>query len=365
MGWSPWPSPTIAAYTARLFIFRTLAFAIGLVGILQTLDLLTESAKILAVEGNGNPELLLYVRLRLPQLISQFLPFAVLLGALVTMAGLSQHSEVVIFKAAGLSPHQILLPMMIAALGVSAAHFAFNETVLVRTNAKLETWQSAEYAHHIAQAPIPIGNVWERAGNDIIHINEVSGTGEATRLSGVRVDRRAGGRLVQMLTGDVAVREGDAWRLSNVKIFDVRAGTTRAVPSVLIGKGLEPARFALRMPDPTRTGFLELLRDIGEIESSGRNADSLRVSLYHKLSLPLSAVLMPLLGAVTAFGLARSGRLFIRSVIGMALGFAYFVADNFMVAMGQFGAAPPWLAAWAPFLLFFLVGEAVLFRTEE
>ena len=31
---------------------------------------------------------------------------------------------------------------------------------------------------------------------------------------------------------------------------------------------------------------------------------------------------MPLLGAVAAFGIARSGKLFVRAVIGMALGFA-------------------------------------------
>ena len=74
---------------------------------------------------------------------------------------------------------------------------------------------------------------------------------------------------------------------------------------------------------------------------------------------------MPVLAAVAAFGLPRSGNLFPRIVIGLALGFAYFVADNFMMAMGQFGVAPPLLAAWAPFLLFFFVGESVLFRTEE
>ena len=28
--------------------------------------------------------------------------------------------------------------------------------------------------------------------------------------------------------------------------------------------------------------------------------------------------------------------------------------------MGSLGAYPPFLAAWAPFLLFFLIGEAVL-----
>ena len=49
----------------------------------------------------------------------------------------------------------------------------------------------------------------------------------------------------------------------------------------------------------------------------------------------------------------------------MFLGFAFFVADNFMVAMGGFGSVPPLLAAWAAFLLFFLIGETVLFRTEE
>jgi len=55
----------------------------------------------------------------------------------------------------------------------------------------------------------------------------------------------------------------------------------------------------------------------------------------------------------------------LRAVIGMFLGFAFFVADNFMVAMGGFGSVPPLLAAWAAFLLFFLIGETVLFRTEE
>ena len=74
---------------------------------------------------------------------------------------------------------------------------------------------------------------------------------------------------------------------------------------------------------------------------------------------------MPLLGSVAAFGLARSGHLFVRAVIGMALGFTYFVADNFSLAMGNLGAYPPLLAAWAPFLLFLLLGEAVLMRTEE
>ena len=365
MNWTAFPSPTIASYSARMFLMRTLAFAIGLVAILQTLDLLTESSKILAVDGNGNAELLRYVRLRIPQLISQFLPFSVLLGALVTMATLSQNSEVVIFKAAGLSPHQILLPMMAAALGVAIVHFAFNETVLVRTNAELVRWERAEYARGAATEANSLGDVWVREGREIIRAETVTGEGGATRLRGVRVDRREGARLRHVITAKSARPERGAWRLHDVRVFTVMDGSVTHQPSLRLGQGIAPERFTMRTPKPDQTDIVTLWREIRALEAVGRSTDSLSVALFHKVSLPLSAVLMPLLGAVTAFGLARSGRLFARAVVGMALGFTYFVADNFMVAMGEFGAAPPWLAAWAPFLLFFLVGEAVLFRTEE
>ena len=74
---------------------------------------------------------------------------------------------------------------------------------------------------------------------------------------------------------------------------------------------------------------------------------------------------MPLLGAVAGFGLARSGRLLVRAVLGMGLGFLYFVVDNFALAMGNLGAYPPLLAAWGAFLLFLLIGELILVRSEE
>ena len=74
---------------------------------------------------------------------------------------------------------------------------------------------------------------------------------------------------------------------------------------------------------------------------------------------------MPLLAAIAAFGLARSGQVLMRAVMGMALGFAYFVADDFGLAMGNAGTYPPVIAAWAPLFLFLLIGETVLIRTEE
>ena len=367
---TPAPSRTIALYMARLFLVRTFAILVALVLILQMLDLLGESGDILAYPGNGNAELWRYVGYRVPQLVARFLPFSVLLGTLVTLVTLNQNSEIVILKASGISAQQILAPLMITSLGIAAISFTFNVPVLVRANATPAAWQAVDYG------PIRTGSgllhdVWVRNGDDLINAGTVDqratsgGPGERPRLSDIRVYDREQGRLVRILAAREAVPDGNAWRLTDIRIFDVASGTMRTGSQLIAGEGISPDRIILSSVVAKSLDLPSLAKAIDDLHAAGRPTDPLRAALWHKISGPLSAVLMPLLAAVAAFGLARSGKLFARAVIGMALGFAYFVADNFMLAMGNFGAVPPFLAAWSPFLLFFLIGEAVLLRTEE
>ncbi len=168
-----------------------------------------------------------------------------------------------------------------------------------------------------------------------------------------------------MARGSTARPVAGGWELSPARIFDVARGVETVQPAFVFRSTVAPIQFTTTTITPTHVPFWDLLPAITRQRDAGKNVDALVASANHKISGPLSAVLMPLLGAVAAFGLARSGRLFVRVVIGMFLGFGFFVADNFMAAMGNFGTVPPVLAAWAPFLLFFLVGETVLFRTEE
>ncbi len=364
MTMSFFPSRQIGWYMARLFLLRTFAVLIMLVLILQTLDLLGESGKILAVPGNDDGDLWRYISMRVPQLIQRFLPFSVLLGTLITFTTLSQNSEVVAMKAAGLSAHQILAPMIAASLIVALFSFAFNDSIVAPATAKLKKWQDVEYG----QIPADDGvrsNVWVREGRDFIQARTVTGRGEATQLQDVRVYQRAGGSVTRVIRADKASFADGAWRLENVRTFDVAAAAQTRTDAIVVGRGIEPERFDQKKVDGDALGFVALSNAIDEMKATGRRVDALEGILWHKISGPLSAVLMPLLGAVAAFGLARSGALFLRAVIGMALGFAYFVADNFALAMGNLGAYPPMVAAWAPFLLFLLIGETVLVRTEE
>src|ERR1700712_481763 len=110
------PSRTLMFYLMRLFISRILSVLIMLVLVLQLLDLLGESGKILAHPGNGEAQLWSYVLLRAPQLVARFVPYSVLLATLLTFWPLNQNSEVIAMRAAGLSAHQILAPMLMTAM---------------------------------------------------------------------------------------------------------------------------------------------------------------------------------------------------------------------------------------------------------
>ena len=358
------PSRQVAVYMARLFIVRSFAILFALVLVLMTLDLLGNSADILNHPGNGDAEMWRYAGLRVPQLISRFLPFSVLLGTLVTLVTLNQHSEIITMKAAGISAHQIIAPLILAGLLVAALNFAFNERVVTRANRTLSAWEAVEYGPLPQETEVQ-NDVRVQHGDDLIFVRQVAGRGDQIRLAGITIYDRTGGTMRSILEADRGRHIPAGWELSNVRLFMVDAGRVTRMARARLGNSLRPEQFTLASVDPDEEDFWQLRRSIAELRAAGRPTAAVESSLWHKIAGPLSAVLMPLLAAIAAFGLARSGQLFVRAVLGMALGFAYFVADNFALAMGNFGAYPPFLAAWGPFLLFLLVGEAVLIRTEE
>ena len=358
------PSRRMAGYLARLFLTRSLAVLFSLVLVLMTLDLLANTGNILAHPGNGDAELWRYVGLRVPQLIARFLPFSVLLGTLVTLVTLNQHSEIISMKAAGVSAHQIIAPLILVGLMIAVVNFVFNERIVIRANAALSAWEAVEYG------PVPPAsrvqeNVRLQHGDDLIFADQVAGEGENVRLRGVAIYDRTGGTLRRIMNAASGAKVPDGWELRDVTLFVVETGRYTHMNRATLDNSLRPDQFTLASVDADEQSFWELRRSIARLQAAGRRTTDLAASLWHKLSGPLSTVLMPLLAAIAAFGLARSGQLVVRAVLGMALGFAYFVADNFALAMGNFGAYPPFLAAWGPFLLFFLVGEAVLIRGEE
>lgn len=360
------PSRTLARYMVKMHLSRFLGILIGLTVILQMLDLLATADNVLAAEGATWTSIVSYVGLRAPQLISQFIPFAALLATLLTLATLNQSSEVTVMKASGLSAHRILLPLGLASLLIGFVHFFFNETILVNANAELEYWEENDYAIDLPENVNLAGRVWLREGSSIVVVEAVSRLRNRVVLDKVSIyERDDTGRLSAMVKADFAWYQNESWTLHEVRRFDANTHVLSITPSVAWNIPTRPERFLALTVKADHVSMPALWRSIKRLEEEGLPTDRLMASFLHKVAAPASTLLMPLLAAVAAFGVSRGGSLVIRLVFGMALGFSFFVADNFMLAMGEFGVAPPFLAAWAPFFLFLFVGYTVIFYTEE
>ena len=219
------PSRTLTLYLAKMFVTRILAVLVMLVLVLLMLDLLSSSGEILAVEGNGQAELLTYAGLRIPQLVARFLPYSVLLATLIALVGLNQNSEVVAMKAAGLSAHQVLAPFLLTSLVVAGVSFAFNERVVTRATETLKAWEAVEYG------PIPEEervrtNIYLNDNGNILTAGYLAGSGEGIVMRQVTWYRRSPeGAIVEQIRAPIATYAAPGWRLEDATRFEVASGS--------------------------------------------------------------------------------------------------------------------------------------------
>ena len=360
------PSLGLGYYMGKTYILRFLAMLLGLVATLQLLDLMAHTDKIMSAEGATSAGLFYYVSLRAPQLISQFIPFSALLATLLTLASLSQHSEIIIMKAAGLSAQKILFPLALPCLFIALLHFAFDNFITTKTSAELRYWEDNDYAVNLPPASEYSTEARFVEGNALILIKAVSKNGNVVILDKVSIyERGESGNLEKLIRANFAVHAAGAWQLFEVRSFDPLTHQMTTSETQDWDVTIPPERFLAATINPDLVNFKELYTAISDLKAEGGNVQTLEASLYQKIAGPMASLLMPLLGAIAGFGIHRAGTLLTRAVLGMALGFTFFVADNFMLAMGEFGVAPPLMAAGAPFLLFMSVGLAVIFFTEE
>lgn len=353
-------------YVAKLFTIRYIFILIGLVATLQILDLLSESDNILAGEGAVYADLWRYVTLRTPTLLSLFSPFVALLAAIICLAGLNVHSEIVIMKAAGWSAFRIIMPMIMMTFLIASLHFIFTETITVNAKGELRNWKENKYAADLPPAPDTVFDTWVNDGNNLIKAESASRNGSILLLDKVtQYIRDKDLRITSLIKADFAVYREGKWTMFEVREFDIRTLKVTPMENLVWDTDIPPERFIALALKPDQVNLQRLRTAITQLEKEGHNTASFETMLYQKFVAPLSTLLMPLLAGLAAFGLHRGGGLFGRVALTGAMGFGYFVINNLFIALGQYGAVPPVIAAWLPFLLFFLIGISFILLTEE
>jgi lipopolysaccharide export system permease protein len=356
---------TLVRYASRLFFVHVALMLLGFVALLQLLDILSNADDVLKTHDEQLTALFRYAWLRLPESIVFMMPFSVLMGSLLAVSRLAQHNEVLALKAAGLSFYRLLLAFVPAALVAAGLYFAFSDRLAPMSSRALAEWDAQAIADDEPDEVAPQDGIWVRDGNVLVRVAVV--TADGRELRGVTLFMRDdNGNMTGRITARAASYDGGAWRLFGVERLDLAGagGTFTRFAERPWQTALTPGHFSDLATPPTGLSLRELVHFSINEDVGNRPTYYYETWVQKRVALPVAVLIMLLLAAPVAQGLQRHGGIVAGMIAGLGLGFLYFVADGFVLALGEAGAIPPALAAWSPPLMFASLGGAALIRFE-
>ncbi len=305
-----------------------------------------------------------YFLYKIPPFLTQTLPFATLLAALITLGVLARNNEVVAMKAHGVSTYRIILPLVVLAASVTAFIFLWNETIVPYAARKASYIWSVKIKKEEERAFFELNKIWYRGENAIYNIRLLDPKKDL--LKGVTIyyfDEAF--NLRQRLDAREARWNEDKWTFYQVAIRDFRPGgeiMTEIYDERDVPIPERPEDFKKGMQNPEEMTYRELKEYAEMLKEDGYDSTRYVVDLHKKLAFPLLTLIMVLIGSPLALAAShgRGGGIAQGVGISIGIGFIYWVAFAISVALGYAGTFPPFIAAWAPNVFFGLMGGFIL-----
>ncbi|MFT8367121.1 MAG: LptF/LptG family permease [Acetobacter papayae] len=355
------PRYILLRYLSVTLFVRVMICCSVLVGLLEVLALLEQTTPILQ-RHLGVQGLMLYVGLRLPFLLSNTLPFAVLIGALVMLTQMTLASETAILRAAGLSTLGFYLRLAPITLVLGFMGVMIDDQIAPRSELALAIWWNRT-------DPTPENGhaFWFRDTSRIVHVGYAADGG--ARLGEVDIyTRDMEGRLTGTLhAAQASHTPAGGWILHDVSGLSVHNLVAQAQPTqanVPWAMNLPPAEIirlaADRPPISTR---LMIERLLGHVPSNDTPA-YLKAGLLERLMRPISLLVLLLIAMPVLYIPPRTGSRSWLPVWCLGSGLLFIVTQGLFRAMGNAGLLPPLMAVLPGLIIFTLGALSALLRNE-
>ena len=264
----------VRGYLLRTVVAMTLlvmAVLLGLAGFIEFVGQLDD----VGIGDFGIPQALLYAAMKLPALAFVMLPMAALIGALLGLGSLANHSELTALRAAGVSV--MSLARSVAATGAVLAFITLLIGVYVAPPLEQYSRQFRTLAQHGQSGMTPGQSAWIREGNTIINVSQLNAEYQLGGVYLFRLDPR--GRLAGIGRADSAgVDDANQWILNNFSETRITGEgvSTRHKRRTTQSTQLSPELIELTVIKPDYLDGLTLYRYAQYLESNGLEARRLR-----------------------------------------------------------------------------------------
>jgi len=326
------------------------------------LNLILRLSELMVDRGIGLAQLLQLLILWMPELIAWAIPMAALFAVFLGLGRLEHDREIMALESIGVSLRRILLPLLIAAVGLSFLTFAvYNWAMPASKQAAQRTYREILFSQSV---PRISANTFFTGPNDqyfyVRQYDADDGSVHDVLIYDVT------GRLfpeaesqITMVTADSGIWTDENWELSAGRMYGFDREGTLIYSGTFEEMHIPVAQTADQIwsqsKSPAEMGIRELVARIARARVSGLPINEYIVELHQRFALPLSAVLFVLVGGAVSlmFGSRNRSTGIIISLLLIGL---YQGTYLWTQALGRRGAMDPVLAAWIPNLMFGFLG---------
>jgi lipopolysaccharide export system permease protein len=354
-----------------LMVLGVIVLAIVLVDVIEQMRTVGSRTQIDIFEAF---QLTLY---KTPQLVQQTLPFAMLVGAIISYSRLSRRSEIPAIRAAGLSAWSFLFPAVAVAAIAGGVMVMVLDPLATRLNADFEIRRN-QLLDAPTRDPRSKGGLWlsqgdaeNMVGNDdgVAIINAQKVIGRAQALEDVtffyfRPNKDGSRDFTHRIDAKRAVLTEGFWQLTGV-VENMPGGVVARHDNLAVTTTLKADTLLSRFASSDTIPFWELPNFIAATRSAGLDVDPYVLKFHTLLATPVLMIAMSLIGAVVCLRLARSGGVSQLIATGAFSGLGLFFVTEISKGLSGSGATPPEAAAWCPPLVALFAVLTVIAHAED
>jgi len=332
--------------------------------VLISLEIFIEFTGEFSDMGTGNYgllQVLICVFMHLPGDIYRFFPMAGLIGCLMGLGWLAQHSELIVMRAAGVSLVRITGAVICAAFLITLVAVLLGEVVAPTAQHTATIYKAA--AMSSGQEYQTQQGIWVRDGHDYIHIDSALSKGRLQAITRYHFNNH---NLASISFAREAKYQDHGWVFQDIS-------ETKFLNNKVISNHYAKQKWQLTF-NPRLLGLINIDSDqrsipqlyvyIKYLHGSGLQANRYEFDFWQRIFQPLATLVMILLAVPFIFGPLRTVPMGLRILAGIAVGASFYMVNQFIAPISIVYQLSPLIVASMPTIVVAGLGFVLLLRTR-
>lgn len=303
-----------------------------------------------------------YFLAKIPLIVNQVLPIAVLAAMLLSLGGLSRHNELTAMKASGISPAQIVAPLLATCLALSLGAFLWTENVVPHFATRAHYINTVEIKKRQMQGVLGDQQIWAHGQETFYNIQSFD-TRTQTLIGVTIYPIDPAFHLKGLVEVPQATWDGRQWTFRDG--VERRFTPTGEIETITLTAGAldlreKPDDLMAAHRDADEFNYRELHGMVERLRKKGLDTTEYAVDLHLKLAVPFICAVMGLISMPLGMRSLRSSSLANNIATGLLIGATYWFVLALAVSLGHSGALPPVVAAWTANVIFTGIGAFLL-----